>query len=300
MDDKKMSPAEKRYRERFRMIEMNQEIRLLSGAMFGRNQDIRPMILTEKGKVSKPKIKKLTAQLMSLAEESRINLRVGGFTEEEKALLEAMILMAILLPGVSYGFPSEESNKKPAFSDPVSYDAVLDLLRDPSELAMDANLAAEHLNLPVPKLQTEILPGEDNLTIAEQDKDMDEYYEDEELYDRWAEEYVRAGLEAIPEEHLDSIAQQLGDEMLALEEGYEKIFPMKQEFAEALSCFCEMADRIPANTGTVFEMAVNLYLMRHDMSPLSDRDTFWRVHAECETARRRVNRKAWERRGQRA
>ena len=318
---KEVPSAEQIHRERYRMIEMNNIISSLSATCFGRDQSIRPFIVTEKGKFSSQKAQKLADELVELMRECNGILRGLQFTDEQLNLIRSIALLSILIPGTYYEYPLEkdpEGNFPKELSWHISFEDLNDFYKctyPPCSEADYPNLIkyitpADHA-LGLIKYLQEILNMKedtngsaeadgtgtgiyirythDSKHIADEDLEWADYEEDPE-YDAYLSEMAKK----MEEEEKNNPEQQnaidqMIQEAVAMDEAYTNIFPMQKKFEEACRTYRNLVFKCyPEDFETIAEMALNLFLIRHDLSPLSEQEEYWRVHTECAVAKRRV------------
>ena len=332
--DKRKNDNETRYRERFRLIEMNELLDSFSATCFGRNEDIRPVILTEKGKISKVKLNRFTEELTACADEYTSILRGTGLTDEERELVGRIIFISVIVAGTGYGFsPSDGDYSWEPFSRKISFEDINQLLRVSvpymsvedmfffinqtlsllGEKMYVNDLAGESVHRPEAhdnSAESEEEASSDNIgrvrdkknvirlrddrMFAELQRAEDEYAEDEELYAKMEEEMLK---DYEKNRIPEWVEQKQVDELAELMKHYNDVFPMKEEFLEACRYYGKnVFDVCPDNIDRVFESAINLYLIRTGLSPLADQIEFRHIHAEVSVAESRIERKVWRNR----
>ena len=117
-------------RERYRMLQMHDIISRLSAACFGRDQQVRPFILTEKGKFSESKTRKLVKELFERMEESNEILRGPSFTEDQCSLIKSMLLLSVLIPGTFHEIPYSMEDCPESFSWNLTFEDIFAFLKN--------------------------------------------------------------------------------------------------------------------------------------------------------------------------
>jgi hypothetical protein len=142
----------------------------------------------------------------------------------------------------------------------------------------------------------------DSEYMAESDKEYEENLDENGDYVDWKPseedlEYI-AEMEESPE--FQAFIQEQGEELSREADSLAEVFPMKEQFIRACRDYRKLVFRVyPDNFAEMAEMAVNLFLIRRNLSPLAEQEDFWQVHAECTLAKNHILRNCMLRRDKR-
>ena len=316
---------EERYRKRYRVNEMKEKLDSLSAVCFGRNEDMRPVLLGPEGKLSEEALKGFAEELTRLADDCRGMLHGPKLTPEEQELIRSMIIICVMLAGE----PKQEKfgRHTEAFAGRVSFEKLNQMMKtayppmteeeyadkyetqgssvgfeDCMHLFFDIHLVTDMLGMdfhPEKKQKPSGKPArygvthlEDSMTDARQDEEDEIWQEEEELNMEIAEAMAKAAAESQPPEE---VLDRLAEDYLQEQEDYMAHFPLKEMFLQACRTYRRLVfTAYPENLDRLAEMAINYYLLNHGMSPLAEQEDFWHVVAECNVAANRIARRSWK------
>ncbi len=331
MGEKKEAPEqekemrEERYRKRYRVNEMKEKLDSLSAVCFGRNEDMRQVLLGPEGELSEESLRGFAEELTRLAEECRGMLHGPGFTKEERELIQSLIIICVIIAGE----PKQERFGKhtAAFAGRVSFEKLNQMMKtayppmteeeyadkyetpganggfeDYMHLFFDIHLITGMLGMdfhPEMKQKPSGKPKrygvthlQDSMNDARQDEEDEIWLEEEELNREIDEAMAKAAAENEPPQE---VLDQLAEDYLQEQEDYRAHFPLQDMFLQACRTYRRLVfTAYPENLDRIAEMAIDYYLLNHDLSPLAKKEDFWHVVTECGVAANRIARRSWK------